>query len=94
MKLADTPDWVQRLYWKWHGPVGHPQPRGEHYMSAAGVVQFFVWEAVLFCVLMIVLWGIKKMVTDGELAKWLTYIAIAIIGGAMLVKLIFFAGLM
>jgi hypothetical protein len=86
--------WWKRLYWWWHGPVGNPQPRGDHGMSAGGVVQFFVIEAVLFAVLMIVLWGIKKMVTDGELAKWLSIIAIAIIGGAMLIKLLGFAGIL
>ena len=95
MKLVDMPDWVQRLYWKWHGPIGNPQPRAKGYvdMSAGGVISFLAIEAVLFCVLMICLWGIKKVVTDAELAKWLTVIVIVIIGAAMLLKLLAFAGI-
>jgi type IV secretory pathway VirB2 component (pilin) len=90
------PDWVQKLYWYWHGPVGHAQPRAKGYvdMSASAVVSFFAVEAVLFAVLMIILWGISKLVTDGELAKWLRVIAIVVIGTAMLLKLLGFAGVM
>lgn len=62
-------------------------------MSAAAVISFFAIEAVLFAVLMIVLWGIAKMVTDGELAKWLRVIAVVVIGAAMLLKLLAFAGI-
>ena len=63
-------------------------------MSAAAVIQFLAIEAVLFAVLMICLWGISKLVTDGELAKWLRVIVIVIIGAAMLLKLLSFAGLL
>jgi hypothetical protein len=96
VKLADWPDWVQRLYWKWHGPIGNPQPRAEglHGMSAGGVIQFLIIEGVLFCVLMLALWGVKKLITDGEVAKWVSIILILIIGGAMLLKLLGFAGIL
>lgn len=96
MKLEDTPDWVQRLYWKWHGPVGHTQPRAEGYlgMSASGAVSFLIIEVVLFCVLMLGLWVIKKFITESEVAKWVSYIWIAIIGGTMFLKLLAFAGIM
>lgn len=95
MKLADMPDWVQKVYWYWHGPIGHAQPRAKGYvdMSAAGVVSFLIIEFVLFCVLMLALWAVKKMITDGEAAKLVSWILIAIIGGAMLLKLLAFAGI-
>lgn len=57
-------------------------------LSAEGLVLWLVKEAVLFCILMLVLWGIGKMVTDGELAKWLRILLIVIIGGVMLVLLL------
>jgi hypothetical protein len=95
VSVADLPEWGQRIYWKLHGPIGHVQPRAEGYrgMSAGGVIQFLITEGVLFCVLMLALWGVSKLVTDGELAKWVSYILILIIGGIMLLKLLGFAGL-
>jgi hypothetical protein len=62
-------------------------------MSAGGVISFLMIEAVLFCVLMLALWGVSKLVTDGELAKWIRIILIVIIGGIMLLKLLGFAGI-
>jgi hypothetical protein len=61
-------------------------------MTAAGAVQFLIVEFVLFCVLMLGLWLLKKFVTDAELLKWLSYIWIAILAGSMFLKLLFFAG--
>lgn len=63
-------------------------------MSAGGVISFLMIEAVLFAVLMIALWGVGRLVTDGELAKWIRVILIVIIGGVMLLKLLGFAGVM
>jgi len=85
-----------RLYWYFHGPVGNPQPRAKGYidMSAGAVVQFLIIEGVLFCVLMLALWGVRKLITDAELAKWVSIILILIIGGAMLLKLLGFAGIL
>lgn len=57
-------------------------------LSAEGLVLWLIKEAVLFCVLMLGLWGIGKMVTDAELAKWLRILLIVIIGGVMLVLLL------
>ena len=62
-------------------------------MSPGGVVQFLIIEAVLFCLLMLALWGVKKFITDAEAAKWISYLLIAVIGGAMLLKLLGFAGI-
>jgi hypothetical protein len=92
-------DWIYdkwiRLYWYFHGPVGNKQPRGRGYidMSAGSVIQFLIIEGVLFAVLMLALWGVRKLVTDGEVAKWVSIILILIIGGAMLLKLLAFAGI-
>lgn len=61
-------------------------------LSAEGTVIWLIKEAVLFCILMLALWGVGKMVTDGELAKWLRILLIVIIGGAMLVLLLRFVG--
>ena len=95
MKLADTPEWMQKVYWYFHGPVGHTQPRPKGYvdMTAQGVISFLIIEFVLFAVLMLALWAVKKMITDGEAAKYISWILIAIIGGAMLLKLLAFAGI-
>lgn len=62
-------------------------------MSAEGIVRWLITEAVLFCVLMLGLWGIARLVTDGELAKWLRILLIVIIGGAMLIMLLRFVGI-
>lgn len=62
-------------------------------MSAGGVISFLMIEAVLFAVLMLALWGVGKLITDGELAKWVRVILIVIIGGIMLLKLLGFAGI-
>jgi hypothetical protein len=96
MRLVDQPEWVQRVYWYFNGPVGHAQPRAQGYlgMSASGAVSFLIIEVVLFCVLMLGLWCIKKFITEGEVAKWVSYIWIAIIGGTMFLKLLAFAGVM
>jgi hypothetical protein len=61
-------------------------------MSASGAVSFLIVEVVLFCVLMLGLWLIKTFVKSAEPAKWITYIWIAILGGAMFLKLLAFAG--
>jgi hypothetical protein len=62
-------------------------------MTAEGIVRFFVIEGVLFCLLMLGIWGIKKVVSDGELAKWITIIVCLVIGGTMLIYLLRFAGI-
>ena len=62
--------------------------------SAEGLVLWLIKEAVLFCVLMIGLWGIGKIVTDGELAKWLRVLLIVIIGGTMFVLLLRLVGVL
>ena len=61
-------------------------------LSAEGIVLWLIKEAVLFCVLMLGLWGLRKMVTDGELLKWLTILLIVVIGGTMFVLLLRFVG--
>lgn len=61
-------------------------------MSASGVISFLIIEGVLFAVLMLALWAVAKLITDGEVAKWVRIILILIIGGAMLLKLLAFAG--
>jgi len=61
-------------------------------LSAEGAVLWLIKEAVLFCILMIGIWGLGKMVTDAELKKWLTILLVVLIGGAMLVLLLRFAG--
>ena len=96
MKITDQPEWVQKIYWYFYGPVGNPQPRAKGYvdMSASGVISFLIIEFVLLCVLMLALLGVKKVVTDAEAAKWVSYMLIAIIGGAMLLKLLGFAGIL
>jgi len=63
-------------------------------MSASAVISFLAVEAVLFAVLMIALWGVAKLVSDGELAKWIRVLLIVIIGAAMLLKLLGFVGVM
>jgi hypothetical protein len=95
VRIADQPEWVQKIYWYFRGPIGHPQPRAKGYidMSAGSVIQFLIVEGVLFAVLMLALWGVRKLVTDAEVAKWVSIILILIIGGAMLLKLLFFAGI-
>jgi glycerol uptake facilitator-like aquaporin len=62
-------------------------------MSASGVISFLAIEVVLFAVLMICIYGIKKLVKDAELAKWVTVIVVVVIGAAMLLKLLAFAGI-
>jgi hypothetical protein len=88
------PEWVQKTYWYFHGPIGHPQPitLAEGHNMGSDVVRFLITEAVLFCVLMLGLLVVKKIVTDGEAAKWISYILILIIGGIMFLKLLGFAG--
>lgn len=61
-------------------------------MSAEGIIRWLITEAVLGCVLMLVLWAIGKWVTDGEAKKWLSLICIVIIGGTMLILLLRFVG--
>jgi hypothetical protein len=67
--------------------------KGKRMLSAEGIVLWLIKEAVFFCVLMLALWGIGKIVTDGELAKWLRILAIVIIGGTMFVLLLRFTGI-
>lgn len=61
-------------------------------MTAEGVIRFLVTEGVLLALLMLALYGIRKFVSDGEVAKWVSLIVILLIGGAMLVFLLRFAG--
>ena len=61
-------------------------------MTAEGVIRFLVTEGVLLALLMLGLYGIRKFVSDGEVAKWVSLILILLIGGAMLVFLLRFAG--
>lgn len=57
-------------------------------LSAEGLTLWLIKEAVLFCILMIGLWGIGKIVSDGELAKWLRILLIVVIGGTMFILLL------
>lgn len=61
-------------------------------LSAEGLTLWLIKEAVLFCILMIGLWGLRKMVTDGELLKWLSILLIIVIGGTMFVLLLRLVG--
>lgn len=61
-------------------------------MTAESVIRFLVTEGVLLALLMLGLYGVRKFVSDGEVAKWVSLILILLIGGAMLIFLLRFAG--
>lgn len=61
-------------------------------MTAEGVIRFLVTEGVLLALLMLALYGVRKYVEDGEAAKWISLIIILLLGGAMLIFLLRFAG--
>jgi hypothetical protein len=92
MTLADQPVWIQKLYWYFHGPIGNVQPRGANYMGASGVVSFLVIEAILGICILLGLFGIDWLGATGTLNKCLKALIIVAIGGAMLIKLLNFAG--
>jgi hypothetical protein len=93
-------DWVReqwtKLYWFFHGPVGNPQPRAKGYidMSPESAIRFLMTEGVLAIVMLICIWGIGKLVTDGRLAQLLSILVYVIFGGWMLIVLLRFAGVM
>ena len=61
-------------------------------MTAESVIRFLVTEGVLLALLMLGLYGVREFVSDGEVAKWVSLILILLIGGAMLIFLLRFAG--
>ena len=61
-------------------------------LSAEGLAIWLIKEVVLFCILMIALWGVGKMGIEEGLAKWVRVILIAIIGGVMFVLLLRLVG--
>jgi hypothetical protein len=61
-------------------------------LSTEGLVRWLLTEAALFCILMIALWGAKKLITDGELLKWISILLIVIFGGWMFILLLRIAG--
>lgn len=63
-------------------------------MSVNAIIWFLVIEFVLFAVLMLALYGIRKFVSDGEVQKWGSLILIVVIGAVMLLKLLGFVGVM
>lgn len=92
MHLTDLPTWMQRVYWYFHGPVGHPQPRGANYMGASGIIWFLVIEFVLACVIVLGLYGVDWLNPNEPIKKIAKALIVVIIGAIMLIKLLNFAG--
>jgi hypothetical protein len=90
--IHDLPVWAQQLYWRWHGPIGNPQPRGENYVNAQGVFYFLMIEAVLAICILLGWWGCDKLITDATANKLVKALIAVILGVMMLVKLLNFAG--
>jgi hypothetical protein len=63
-------------------------------MSAQGAVSFIIIEAVLAICMLLGVWLIKKLATDGQLQWLLCLLCYVIFGGIMFVKLLNFAGIM
>ncbi len=57
-----------------------------------GTIQWLIVEGILACVIGLALWGIPKIVKDGEAAKWVTAIVVIAVGGLMLLLLLRYAG--
>lgn len=91
-------EWVReqwtKLYWFFHGPVGHTQPHQKGYVNMSGeaIVRFLVVEAVLFIVLMLALLGVRRFISDAEVQKWVTALVVVLFGGAMIIVLFRFLG--
>jgi len=92
MSLSDMPVWVQQIYWKLHGPVGHPQPRAKGYHDMSGVVMFLAIEALLAVLIILGLWGIDKLGASGTLAWCLKALLVICLGAIMITKLFGFMG--
>jgi hypothetical protein len=92
--LKDLPEWMQKTYWYFHGPIGHTQPRGVGYMSGSSVFMFLIIEAALAIALWLCILGIKWLCTGdgGWLQKPLIALVCVILGGLMIVRLLSFAG--
>lgn len=90
--MEKTPEWAQKIYWYFHGPIVHPQPRGDNHMAASGVVSFLIIEAVLGICIVLGMWGIDWLGAEGTLNKMLKALICVVLGGLMLMKLLAFAG--
>jgi len=61
-------------------------------MSAEAVIRFFMTEGVLAICMLLSVWGISKIVTDGRLGQLLTWLVYIVFGGMMMIVLLRFAG--
>ena len=92
MRVTDLPDWMQKTYWYFHGPVGHPQPHAQGYTNMSGVVWFLATEFVLGICILIAFLGLDWLEVKEPLRKYLKALIAVIIGALMIVKLFTFAG--
>ena len=93
MSVADWPDWAQKTYWYFHGPIGNVQPnmKGNHGMS--GIVWFLAIEFILGVLIVLGLWGIEKLGASGTLKWALQALLVIVLGAIMITKLFAFAGI-
>jgi len=61
-------------------------------MSGESIIRFLILEVVIICVMLLAVWGVKKMAWDAEPTKYVTMMIYVIFGGAALLAAMRFAG--
>jgi hypothetical protein len=84
-----------KLYWYFHGPIGHvqPRPQGASSMSLIGLINLLVVCVILYAVGWVVLWVCRRFGMPADLYSVAEIVVWVVVGASICIKLLLFAGI-